>query len=97
MPVSVKKEFEVESKMLDVYAEKMLVRILPAVPPEDIAVFMENNPKLGEGESDAILSCQRLREGGVDAVCVLDDKKRAQSGKGGQSRRCRGARATRRG
>ena len=36
--------------------------------------MMKSNPSLGKGESDAILSCQRLRERGVDAICALDDK-----------------------
>ena len=81
VPASVKKEFEVENYILGVCAEQMLVRILPVVSPEKIEVFMVDNPKLGEGESDVILSCQRLREKGVDAVCVLDDKNARKAAK----------------
>ena len=74
VPSSVKKEFEVKSDALEGHVKNGLIEILAITLPKDIATLMKNNPKLGKGESDTILSCQRLHERGVDAVCALDDK-----------------------
>ena len=54
--------------------EQGKIQILTQNTKEEIVLFQKKSPGLGRGESDVILSYQKLRNGSNEIYCVLDDK-----------------------
>ncbi len=74
VPASVVTEIEVGNQgLIDEHAANGTMAIVDVVVPEDLKRFMRRHRRMGLGESEAILTGQRLKNIGVDAKCVLDD------------------------
>lgn len=74
VPASVVKELSVKNpELVDKYISSGTITITNIVTVEDINEFMVKYKEMGPGESDVILTWQRLNEKGVDAKCAFDD------------------------
>ena len=76
IPASVHYEIRKDSAFSDIIrlVEQDKIQILTQNTKEEITTFQKKFPGLGLGESDVLLSYQKLQNGNERMYCVLDDK-----------------------
>lgn len=76
IPASVYDEIREDSAFADIIrlVEQDKIQILTQNTKEEIVIFQKNFPGLGLGESDVMLSYQKLQNGNDRMYCILDDK-----------------------
>ena len=76
VPVSVVKELSVKNpELVNKYILGGTIAITNIVTAKDLDEFKLKYKEMGPGESDVILTWQRLNEKGVDAKCAFDDRR----------------------
>ena len=70
--------YEILDKSAQEMIKKMIsenkMHILEKNSVEEIERFQDDTPNLGLGECDVMLSCQKIRNEGEQAYCILDDR-----------------------
>ena len=76
IPASVYDEIREDSAFADIIqlVEQDKIQILTQNTKEEITTFQKKFPGLGLGESDVMLSYQKLQDGNDRMYCILDDK-----------------------
>ena len=76
IPVSVHDEILGDSELTDIIQliRQDKITVLTQNTKEEIAIFQKKFPGLGLGESDVMLSYQKLQHGNARVYCVLDDR-----------------------
>lgn len=76
IPASVHYEIREDPAFTDIIrlVEQDKIQILTQNTKEEISMFQKKSPGLGLGESDVMLSYQKLRKSNSKMYCVLDDK-----------------------
>ena len=62
-------------KIVEIYVQRNKIQVLKKNTMKEIREFQKDFPGLGLGECDSILACQKLRDGGEEVYCILDDGK----------------------
>lgn len=82
VPASVEREVGAKSQgLLGKLVASGAVVITHTTSPEDLARFRARHRGRGPGESDVMLTWQSLQNMGIDAKCILDDRRARNTAK----------------